>query len=100
MTGHFMNFSIETTAPIEPPSRTNTGSRPNANFTASRTASASGPVVGALYGHMMASLAIFTYGLWAATKSFSRRRLLRGTWFGTRGEGTITQRRCGYGDCA
>ena len=48
-------FSIERTAPIEPPSRTKTGSLPKANFIALRTASASGPVVGALYGSIDAS---------------------------------------------
>ena len=43
-----MGMRRATTAPIEPPSRTNTGSRPNAKFIASFTASARGPVVGAL----------------------------------------------------
>ena len=60
---------MEITAPIEPPSRTNTGSRPKANFIALRTASASGPVVGALYGIIDDSSTIFTSGLCFFTKS-------------------------------
>ena len=54
---------------MEPPSRTKTGSRPKANFIELRTASASGPVVGALYGSIAASATIFTSGLRCFTKS-------------------------------
>ncbi len=44
-TGDFKTFSIERTAPIEPPSRTNTGSLANAKRIAPLIASAYGPVV-------------------------------------------------------
>ena len=80
-------------APMEPPSRTNTGSRPNENFIASLIASASGPAVGALYGHIWFSISIFTSGLRCFTNSRTSFWIRFGSCFGTRRQEIFTSAR-------
>jgi hypothetical protein len=84
-----------TTAPIEPPSRTKTGSLPNANFIELRTASASGPVVMPLYGSRRPSRRTFTSGFFFFTNAVTSFVILAPVWFGTRRQETFTSARGG-----
>src|SRR4030095_7569665 len=81
--GALKYFSIVTTAPIDPPSRTNAGSLPKAERIASRAASAWAPVCGPRYGLKNDSGINWTSGFLSFMKFRTNFKTFWGFWFGT-----------------
>ena len=78
------------TAPIEPPSRVNTSSLPKPTRYASRTSSASAPLLTPLYGSSPASTCTSTSGKRSAINARMRSNVAGQVMFGTSQHDTFT----------